>query len=164
MIMFGMTKTDRKWKYLQDTRRCSVESPLRCAGTGTPFSASAVLKRWASSAKGPRDSTATGIKYSWMTNRCTWQTSSLQRSPLPFRPELHFVPHKKQPACGQQSRPMWRCVLNATVPKSDHLAFFCHLCWDFVAPWMMVFRLLSEHDGSGRWSEHDAVPCQGFLL
>ena len=56
-----------------------------------------------------------------MTNR---YTSSLQRSPLPFRPEPHFVPHKKQPACGQQSRPMWRCVLNATVPKSDHRAFF----------------------------------------
>jgi len=24
-------------KYLQDTRRCSAELPLRCAGTGTPF-------------------------------------------------------------------------------------------------------------------------------
>ena len=37
MIMSGMTTTDRKWKCLQDTRRCSVESPLRCAGKGTPF-------------------------------------------------------------------------------------------------------------------------------
>ena len=35
---------------------------------------------------------------------------------------------KKQPACGQQSRLMWRCVLNATVPESDHRAFFRHLC------------------------------------
>ena len=59
-----------------------------------------------------------------MTNRCTWQTSSLQRSPLPFRPKLHFVPHKKQPTCGQQSHPMWRCVLNATVPKSDHYYYY----------------------------------------
>ena len=81
------------------------------------------------------------LPLSYLTNRCTWQTSSLQRSPLPFWPEPHFVPHKKQPACGEQSRPTWRCVLNATVPKSDHRAFFRHLCRDLVAPWMMVFQL-----------------------
>ena len=37
MIMSRMTTTDRKWKCLQDTRRCSVESPLICVGKGTPF-------------------------------------------------------------------------------------------------------------------------------
>ena len=44
MIMSGMTTTDRKWKCLQDTRRYSVESPLRCVGTGTPFLADPCAK------------------------------------------------------------------------------------------------------------------------
>ena len=155
MIMFGMTTADRKWKCLQDRRRCSVKSPVatdmrwyrNAVSRGShvlkvillPIS---VIKRWASSANGPRDSTAAGIKI-WLDDKPLYLADflSMQRSPLPFRPEPHFVPHKKQPACGQQSRPMWRCVLNATVPKSEHRAFFRHLCWDLVAPWMMVFQL-----------------------
>ena len=100
-------------------------------------------------------------------NMAGWQTAVLGR--LPLCSNLcclsglhlpHSVPHNINSQCVDNSYVRCGAVSWMSLYQS-HWVSFRHLCWDLVAPWMMVFRLSSENDGSGRWSEHEAVPCQG---
>ena len=82
------------------------------------------MRLWASSDKGPRVSTATGIKHASGGKR-TW-SSFLQH----FLPVAHFATRRMLLVCEQPSHPTWHCAPTAMVPTSSHRVSFRLLCWD----------------------------------
>jgi len=59
-----------------------------------------------------------GKRHGWMTDCCTWLSSSLTRLLLRFLPVSHFATRKMQPMYGHLTTvtsPMWHCALTANV-------------------------------------------------